>query len=257
MDKKKTDQKTMMIVSIAAAAFVLLLVSVFIFVRESSTHDPILLPEPSAPAQSVEPDEPEAVFAQVTTENVQNLLSMLSRPTAYHQTLSVTRTSGELSREQSIEIWRSGALFLVQSTDAGGTRSCLSDGETLYLWYADDAIAETITLDGTIDLDDLIGVPSYESLLSLPKSSLRQADYVMLDEPATQCVFVEYRTDGVKNYCWVSLDSGLLCKQTALEDDSPIYTAEQTAYEAYMDTDEALKDIFVLPDGTQPFATEE
>lgn len=256
MDKKKTDQKTMIIVSIAAAAFVLLLVAVFIFVRESSTYDPILLPEPSAPAQTVEPEDPEAVFAQVTTDNVQSLLSMLSRPTAYHQTLTVTRTSGELSREQNIEIWCSGALRLVQTTDAGGTRNCLSDGKTLYLWYTDDGSVETITLDGTIDLDDLIGVPSYEAILSLPKSSLLQADYVIPEEPATQCVFVEYRTNGTKNYCWVSLDSGLLCKQTVLEDDAPIYTAEQTAYEAFMDTDEALKDVFVLPDGTQPFATE-
>lgn len=258
MDKKKNDQKTTMIVSLAAAAFVLLLVTVFVFVRQSSTHDPILLPEPTQQPDAEEIEEPADVFAQVSPENVQSILSMLTRPLSYHQTLRLTVASGTVAREQTVDVWRSGALSLVRSTDVYGTRSCLSDGQTLYVWYDDDSEhVEQLTLDGTIDLDDLTGIPSYESLLTLPKSRIQQADYVMLEDQGTQCVFIAYLENGVQHYYWVSLDSGLLCRQTMLREDQPIYTAEQTAYEAFMSTDEALSGVFVLPDGTQPFATEE
>lgn len=254
MDRKKADQKTLIIAAITAAAVVLILIAVFIFVRKSRTHDPIILPEPAAQPEQETPEEPENVFAQVSPENVQSILEMLTRPQAYHQTLSIVTSAGEFTREQTVDVWRRGGLLLVQTADTYGTRTCLSDGETLYVWYADsDEVAE-IALDGTIDADDLAGVPDYEALLELPTSRIRQADYVMLSEQNAQCVFLSYLDSGLERYYWVSLDSGLLCRQTTLKDEAPVYTVQQTAYEVFMGADEALADVFALPDGTQPFA---
>ncbi len=257
MKKKTGDQKTLMIAAISAAAVALILVTVFVFVRSSSTHDPIILPD--TPAQTEQPAEetpPEDVFAQVSPENVQSILSMLTPPQSYHQTLSLTTYSGELSREQTVDVWHSGALLLVQTADAFGTRTCLTDGQTLYVWYTDADTVETIVLDGTIDAGELSGVPDYEMLLSLSPSQILQADYVTLtDLDNLQCVFAGYTENGLKRYYWVSLDSGLLCKQTTLKNETPVYTLQQTAYEVYMGADEALNDVFVFPDGTQPFAS--
>ncbi|MEI3079249.1 MAG: hypothetical protein V8T00_08160 [Oscillospiraceae bacterium] len=55
---------------------------------------------------------------------------------------------------------------------------------------------------------------------------------------------------------WVSLGSGLLCKQTMTSGDDLVYLMEQTALEVFPENDESLEGVFCLPDGTEPFSTE-
>ena len=54
----------------------------------------------------------------------------------------------------------------------------------------------------------------------------------------------------------MSLDSGLLCKQTQTIGDEVVYLMEQTGLEIFPDNDEALDGVFCLPDGTEAFSTE-
>ena len=107
-----------------------------------------------------------------------------------------------------------------------------------------------------LSTDNLAGVPTYEAILSYAKSQLTQAAFVTLDEQASDCVYVSAQDGECQQDYWVSLDNGLLCKQTMTVSGELVYLMEQTALEIFPDNDEALEGIFCLPDGTEAFSTE-
>ena len=256
MGDRFSNKKKLAIAGIAALAVIAFLLGIFINSVEKNRHESIVLPDASieTPPQEA-PAAPEESFVQITTENVQDVLRTLSRPAYYHQTLSLTTYAGEASREQTAEIWTGGSLTLVQLTDNLETKSFLTDSETLYVWYGDSEDAAAYSLASGVQLEELTGVPGFETLLSAPASSLQEADLVSLSEQDfLQCVFVQCTLDSVTQYFWVDLDSGLLYRYMALADGQPFYTVQQTQFEPLMEADQALDGIFRLPDGTQPFS---
>lgn len=259
MDEKNSSKKNAVIVGIAALAVISVLIALFVSSVERSRHDTIVLPDPPAAEDTQTPqtpEEPEDIFAQITTENVQSVLAGLSRPEYYHQTLTLTTYSGQAAREQQAELWCGGAKMLVRLTDAFQTVNYLTDGSTLYIWYADTEGIASLTLNSETSRDDLTGVPTYETLLDASRSELEDAEFLSLSEDSgeLQCIFVQCTRNGVQGRYWVSLDSGLLYRYTALSGGEPFYTVQQTQLEQLMEGDEALRGVFCLPDGTDPFA---
>lgn len=261
MDEKGKNRKTAAIVGIAVLAAVSLLIAVFVNSVERNRRETITLPDvPSAeePAQNTKPEEPEDVFAQITAENVQTILSGLSRPAFYHQSMTLTTYAGSASREQQAEIWSGGEQVLIQLTDEFETKTFLTDGQTLYVWYADSDTVSKVDLTGSIGRDDLTGVPAYEALLNISRTQLDDAEFLALsEEDDLQCVFVQCTQDGIQSRYWISLDTGLLYRYMALSGSEPYYAVQQTQLETLMEGDEALSGIFVLPDGTHPFSDTE
>lgn len=256
MGDRFSNKKKLAIAGIAALAVIAFLLVIFLNSVEKSRHETIVLPDASTetPPQQ-EPASPEESFVQITTENVQDVLRTLSRPAYYHQTLSLTTYAGEASREQTAEIWTGGSLTLVQLSDSAETKSFLTDGETLYVWYGDSEDAAVYSLASGVQLEELTGIPGFEALLDAPLSAFQEADLISLsDQDFLQCIFVQCTLDSVTQYFWVDLDSGLLYRYMALADGQPFYTVQQTQLELLMEADQALDGIFRLPDGTQPFS---
>ena len=113
----------------------------------------------------------------------------------------------------------------------------------------------TLALSADVTQDDLAGIPTYEQLLELPRSAIRDASFVTLEEDGNQeCVFVDSASGSQRQYDWISLGSGLLYKHTTLADGVQVYAAHQTSLETLMDGDESLSGVFLLPDKTDPFA---
>ena len=107
----------------------------------------------------------------------------------------------------------------------------------------------------TVSADDLIGVPTYEDILSTPKEQIEEANFVVLTEPNnTSCVFICTALADASEYYWVSLSSGLLCKQTSLYQSAPLRTVKQTALEVYAEPQSVPEAPFTLPDGSMPFS---
>lgn len=256
MDERPTRKKTAAIVGIAALAVISVLIAFFAGSLEKNQHETITLPDPPAAETPSAPTvtQPEDVFAQISTQNVQSVLSGLSRPAFYHQTLTLTTYSGESTREQQAELWVAGEQMLVRTTDSFETKSFLTDGQTLYIWYSEEDTPARLLLGETFTRDDLTGVPTYEALLALPVSQLTAAEYLTLsDEDELPCVFVESTQGEICCRYWISLGSGLLYSYAALTGNDIFYTAKQTRLEILMDGDEAFDGVFQLPDGTRPF----
>lgn len=256
MNEHKQALRTAAIVAAVVLAVTVLLVVAF-FGGTTQTEQPsITLPEASVTQpEDEQPAETEQnLFAEITRENVQDVLRSLARPSSYHQTLTILTYAGETRRQQQADIWRSGELLRADVTDENGVKSILTDGRTLYLWYDGDETALALPLREGVRAEELIGIPTYETILSVDPAQIEGADFVTLEEQSQlACIFVSFASDGCTQYYWVDVQSGLLCRQTMLQDDSPLYTLQQARLDVLIEGDETLSDAFCLPDGTEPF----
>lgn len=254
MEQEHRNIKPLLLAATAAVTVIAVLLVFFFSGRKTKASQTIVLPDPPAQEETAQ-EEPEqnAALASVSTENVQSVLEKsVFRPTSYHQTMTITTASGEKTRVQTAEVWVKGKLLKVQLTDDFETRTVLADEQTLYLWYDDEAPV-SMARGAAMRLDDLAGVPSYEDILTFSRSQLSDASFVTLPDTA-DCIYVSVQNDDAQLDYWVSLESGLLCKQNRLIAGELVYDMEQTALEIYPDSDEALDGVFTLPDGTEPFS---
>lgn len=249
------NKKVNILIILGAVCLVLALLGLLLFQhgRDQNAHT-IVLPDSTA-SQPTDSEHADSAFAEVTRSNVQRIIQTLARPSAYRQALEITTYSDDFVRTQNIETWRSGTLLRAQFVTGEEVKNILTDGQTLYIWYQGETKAVTLRLDGTVSPDDLIGIPTYETLLSLPIQRITEAAFAPLSaDSANMCAYVSAQQDGLRHNYWISLESGLLCSQSVLDGDEIVYTATQTDLEVLADTDEAFVDVFRLPDGTEPFA---
>ena len=240
---------------LAAAALVVILLVVLTVSQSGEEQNRITLPTSSGENQPQTQTDAASKFTEISTANVQTIIEGLSRPEHYHQTLSVSAEFEGSIRNQTAEVWKSGDVYRISIEETSGTRNVLTDGQTLYLWYTGDQSASEIRLDSSVSADDLIGVPTYEQILSLPKSQIEEANFVVLPELENEsCVFISTKLDDTADYYWVSLSSGLLCRQTSLYQNAPLRSTLQTAFTTLSAEDSNLRSQLQLPDGTTPFA---
>ena len=260
LERKPKNYRTPIIVGAAALAVIVVLVILFVGSAERNRRETIELPGSAAQTQPAETSsaaqtQAEDDFAQVTTGNVQSILGSLERPDAYHQTLTVTTTAGDVSRAVTAEVWRSVHLLRAQLTDGTDTKNILTDGQTLYVWYNSDQTAASMALDESVTFDDLLGIPTYESLLTLPAAQIGEAEFVTMGDSSLECVYLSCGSDNLRQLWWVGLSSGLLYRETTVQGGEQIYDAQQTQLDILVSGDEAFNDVFLLPDGTDPFAS--
>ena len=257
MEQEHKNLKPLLLAAVAAVTVVAILLVFFFSGRKSASSQTIVLPEPPAPEQTESEQQPQTSLASVSRENVQSILQKsVSRPSSYHQSMQIVITSGDVQRTQTAELWVKGELVKAQITDELETKTVLADATTLYAWYDGEQEPVKLARGAGLSTDNLAGVPTYEAILSYAKSQLTQAAFVTLDEQASDCVYVSAQDGECQQDYWVSLDSGLLCKQTMTVSGELVYLMEQTALEIFPDNDEALEGIFCLPDGTEAFSTE-
>ena len=244
MEQEHKNLKPLLLAATAAVTVIAILLVFFFSGRKSKSTQTIILPEPPAQEQTPDEEQPEASLAELTRENVQSVLKKsVARPSSYHQST------------QTAELWVRGELVKAQITDELETKTILADATTLYVWYDDEDPVQMARGAG-MRTDNLAGIPTYESIQDYSKSQIEQAAFVTLSEQAADCIYVSAQDGSVLQDYWVSLGSGLLCKQTMTSGDDLVYLMEQTALEMFPENDESLEGVFCLPDGTEPFATE-
>ncbi|MBQ5749653.1 MAG: hypothetical protein IIV87_05790 [Oscillospiraceae bacterium] len=252
------DKKVNILIILGAVCLVLALLGLLFFQhgRSQNAHT-IVLPD-DAVSQPSDLQMTDTGFAEVNRTNVQKIIQTLARPSAYRQALEITTHSGDFTRTQTVETWRSGTLLRAQFIFGEEVKNILTDGQTLYIWYQGENVPVSLRLDGTVSPDDLIGIPTYETILSLPIQRITEASFAPLaDDNTHMCVYVASQQDGLRHNYWISLQSGLLCSQNVIDGDETVYSLTQTDLEVLADADEAFAGIFQLPDGTQPFAKAE
>lgn len=263
MPPKMHSSKAAWIVAAAVCLILLLLIVLFVSNNRADTTESIVLPSsPVNPSPEDKQDEalannPNSDFVTITNQNVATVLQTLSRPTAYYQSYSVTVESEGTQNVKTVELWANKGLLHAEVSDGLQTQSIVTDGQRLYLWYDDAKQYVSLELPQGVAPEDILGLPDFDAFLKLSQAMVLEADYLLLEEPQIQCIYVAAKEaeDIVCSY-WVNLENGLMYQAEAYDGDRRVYSVVQTDFDFLAVEDERFSDRFLLPDGTLPFTEE-
>lgn len=257
MMKKPGGIKTAGVVIAVALLVICLLLAAFLSSTRSGTRDSIILPEPLPPAPSDTEQTVEGeLFLQVDSSNIRQVLDTMTRPEAYHQVLTVTSFWDTSSNRSTVEIWQDGDLIRAQISDSQSTKNLLTDGISLWVWYNNDQTARQLQVEDTLTFDDLMGIPTYETLVTLTPDEIAEAGFVTLDEmDGLNCLYIRVVHGTEEDRYWVDANTQLLCRADSLSEEVQTYQVRQSACEVLTSGDTTLQSVFTLPDGTVVSAT--
>ena len=237
---------------LATLAVIVVIGALFVGNMQQNKRDAIVLPDAAQSTQSeLQPDENEPALLEVTRENVQSIVRSLRRPQYYHQTYTITRQMNGAVSETSAELWVADTRVCAVLTTASGEKHILTDGETLYVWYAGDETVRTLAASQDATMDELIGIPTYEQVGAMPPASITDGEFITDDRyDSGQQIFAASEEGTVRRECWISLSYGLLTESILKSGGETIYDAIQTGLEILAAGDETFEDVFTLPDGT-------
>lgn len=245
-----------LLLMISAAFFVVLVIGlVAYFSSRSMEGSGIVLPDETTAAGSESDDHSAHGFVTVTTENAARLVESLHRPAVYHQVFR-RYVGAETAAAATVQLWVCNGVTKLVTTEGGQTRHILTDGSRAYLWYADESRrAQSLTLPEGVTIDDLSGVLTYESIVSLSPEEVRAAQYLTVEN--VPCLYVESLEGETTYRWWVDMKTGLLRKAEGSAEESLIYSLEQTELQLLSAEDTVIQRQMCLPNGTTPFATAE
>ena len=245
----------------AFTAVALLLLLFFLTQNPAGDTEGIVLPSaPDAPQQGItaepgtEADADHNEFLEVTDKNVLSALQSLSHPAAYRQIYRVSIGTDDSAHVYQVMLWIKGSLLHAEILDDTQVRNVISDGMTAYIWYDDNKTAVSVTLENRIGTEDLLGLPDFDSYLTLSQEEVVDSEYLFLEEEQIPCIYVCAQTDSqYSSRYWINLNTGLLFRSDVLENSNRVYEIRQQLYETLALEDETFNDRFLLPDGSDPF----
>ncbi len=256
--KKKTNQlRTAVLVCVIAVCAVALLLVVYFHSIGNRTGEGITLPAEGMELPNTTPSDPvdTEIFLTITRENVLNVIRSLQRPSCYHQTFTATIYWEGDEAQRTVDLYCQGDIVKGVITEPNQTKHILSNGTDVYVWYEGETDYFLTQLPETTTIDDILGLPTYETVLELPEDSILEASYVQLDgETPVSCIYIacQLQEDGYVDQYWVDVKNQTLYRANAKFGTEQIYEIQQTAVSVCASGEEVTWD-FRLPDGSELF----
>lgn len=185
--------------------------------------------------------------ADITTENVQQVVASLARPEAY--SASVTNTlywDGAWKEIHAVQYVRDG-VCLTQYNDTVGNAErfeAVKDGS--YFAWQPGSSAQYTGATGSVTADDLSMIPTYESLVQADAQQITEAGLRTVD--GVSCIYATVN-DAASGYCltyWISAVSGLLVQADYTQENELV----RSVVVDQIQQEQPLESLFVMPDGT-------
>lgn len=254
MNKQPGGAKTAGIVIAAALLAIGVLFLVFFLAIRGGNRDTITLPAQAPAVQQEQQSASDDLFISVDRDNVQQILAAMKLPEAYHQTIEVSWSWENGSGAKTVELWCSGARRYAEIREADAAKYLLTNGTDAWVWYERDAEALSVQLDDMLTFDDLLGIPTYESISRLEVGEIQEAGFVTLEDmDDTNCLYISV-TEGESGYqdrFWVNTGTQLLCKADSLHRGTQVYRLQQSALEILTVEDATFDGRFRLPNGEE------
>lgn len=238
---------------IAATLFILVLLLALVFLStRGGQRDVIQLPD-DVGASDVETTMPDVTepFLRLDASNVQEALGTLSRSAAYYQVMTVSTLWQQEAATESVQLWRSGSCLRAQITGDDTVKHLATDGQSVWIWYDGQTSVRSLALDASVSFDDLLGIPTYETLLELPQEDILDAGFVTFDETESHdCLYIAAQNGVRQVRYWVDVDAQVLYRADILEGDTAVYQLRQSSCQLLTPEDATLRAAFMLPDGT-------
>lgn len=258
MDERKPISKSVVAVALALILVLVLVIAAFVFGQPEASRAEIILPEVQSEVVAPSVDEPHQADAllQVDAENVAAVLASVERPKYYHQIYTVHVGKDNISSQTTVDLWVSDNLKRAQISTPRYSKTIITDGRDVYLWYNTDDNPIHLTLDNAMTFEDILGVPAFDYMQTAADSSIADAEYLVLenDRTETSCVFLSLcDVAGAQLRYWISLETGLLYEADSMEQNELVYRVQQVQYDRLVLGDESFAAKFSLPDGTEAF----
>lgn len=188
--------------------------AIFIAIALPGRNTSITLPTGSAaPLQGVVTEQTNYQLsdANITKQNVQQVIASLARPKAYSVSISNTLYwDGEWQEIQAAQ-WVQDDICLTQYNDSTGVAERFEAvaGEQYYAWRRGSATYYTAPT-GVISADDTGMIPTYETVVSADTDSITEAGLRTVNGESCIYVAVADADTGYHLTYWVSTVSGLL-----------------------------------------------
>lgn len=200
------------------------------------------LPEQAGPAIPRE-----LVQVEVNPLTVQSVIATLNRPDSYYRTIHVVSFWDGGSREQTVRVWAKSGMLRLNLQSQGETEKnyLMADG-ALTLWYGEDSANRWVRPGDDPHLaDDLQNIPTYEDILALDPSAIRQAGCTVTQDGKWRILVTAEDSDfGYLDIYYISLDTGLLEMAEQWEGNTLLY--RMTAGEADLSAPD--DQVFLLPE---------
>lgn len=191
----------------------------------------------SGPAQTV----------SVTPETVQHVIATLERSDSFYREMTLEQFWTGGSSLTTVQVWTDRDwTHTRQLLPNGAGRHDLVGPDTAYLWYDGAQAYESLPAD-LYSADLAQRLPTYETVLSLPRESITDARYEVLDTVPCIYVRVALTPEGRSQCFWVSVDSGLLVRAELWQEEALLYRSTALTPVQSPCPRDAL---FALPDGT-------
>lgn len=153
--------------------------------------------------------QPSPVRIDVTTGNVQEIVKTLARPAAYQSAWTVELFWAGGSSKFLRNVYVRDGYTKLELFDAQNnlTEEHIVGGGRSFVWNPNSSFWQTV--QGDLTADDEAWLPTYETILSLDKSSIITAEYLIYQD--MDCVHVETQEKNAHyvDAYWISLSDGL------------------------------------------------
>lgn len=226
---------------------ILLLVTLLIAQHTLRQESVIVLPERTTGTETGDEEDGADTLNSlaVTPKTVQAAIRTLSRPVAYQRMQTVTLYWNGGKSESISQVAVSGSRTRIDTTlsDKSVCHTLISE-DTAAVWYDDETNWVTLST-ASLPNDWLQRMPTYETVLDLPSTTISEASYS--EKNGVYCIYVKTRPDkdGYADTYWISAKSGLLlsAERTCHGDLIYLFTSVDPTGE------EPGEDLFMLPDG--------
>ena len=255
MKEDKKISKSVIVVSLTLAFVLILVIALFILGQRERSQNKIQLPDAHSEISDSTPVDTEGDnnLLSVDNQNVIDILTSMNRADFYHQLYSVEVGNGIDTAASTVELWVCEQFKQAQVTTSRNTKTVVSDGENIWIWYVSDHGYTNFLLTEDLTFEDVLGLPAFDYLNVLETAHITEAEYLILEEgnSETACIFLaaQQEEDADVRY-WISLETGLLYEADAMNNSTQVYHVQQTAFDLLASEDEVFSDKFILPDGT-------
>ena len=247
------NTKRILATTIIGILFIAALVGVMLltpFLRRD--YDAIPLPDISASSFTAGDAEPDMLTRiEVTRENIQPVISTLSRPETYSRDVIIESCWEGGKTVYNINVSVAGGVTSLSTLSSSGIeKNIIVTPDFLYIWYRGDRTPFTGSNDSSGDdyanADEYQMLITYEDVIRLDRNYILDAGYTEYGDE--ECVYAEYLQPklGYTMKCYISIELGLI---TGAEeyDAAGTLTYRMSAGECVFDVDASA---FMLPDGT-------
>lgn len=216
-EREKTEKKRKLRLTPQRTAWIVFLCAVLLAVVAAAVlpgnGTGIVLPQGSAAGQAVVTEDTQyhLTNADITKENVQQVIASLERPDAY--SASVTNTlywDGAWNQIHAVQYVRDG-VYLTEYDDASGNAERFEavKGDAYYAWRRGGTV-QYAGAAGSVSADASSMIPTYETVIEEDPANINEAGLRTVNGESCIYVTVSDAATGYSLTYWVSTVSGLL-----------------------------------------------